>query len=100
MVQATSDSNFDAERLSEALEEGEVEKKEISEGNFDSDYEMAQEFATPDSNREGSGSNQTSNQTASKGKKTGAFSGSTGQSGNPSAFREMAHEVQPDDDDQ
>lgn len=93
MVQATSNSeNFDAEQLKEAIQEGEVQKKDVSAGNFDSDYELAQEFATPESNTSGTGSNQS----PEAGSETGPFAGNANEPGNPAAFREIAHEVQPE----
>jgi hypothetical protein len=96
MVQATSDSsNFDADRLAEEIQEGEVKKEDISEGNFDSDYQLAQEYATPKSNTSGTGSNHT----AAAGGESSPFNSGAGQSGSPAAFREMAHEVQPKDED-
>lgn len=96
MVQATSNSgNFDAEQLKEAVQEGEVNKKDVSSGNFDADYELAQEFSTPESNANGTGSNES----PAAGSKTGPFAGNANEPGSPEAFREIAHEIQPDQED-
>lgn len=93
MVQATSSSNFDADRLSEAIEEGEVEGKVVAKGNFDADYELAQELSTPESNVSGTGSNEHLSDTSDS-----RFDGDVNKPGNPEAFRNMAHEVHPDDE--
>ncbi|MBD2256354.1 hypothetical protein [Pseudanabaena sp. FACHB-2040] len=96
MVQATSDSsNFDADRLSEEIKEGEAKKTEVSEGNFDDDYQLAQEYSTPESNATGTGSNHTSD----AGSESSAFTSGSSQPGSPAAFRNMAHEVQPKDEE-
>ncbi|HEY9878208.1 MAG TPA: hypothetical protein V6D29_07110 [Leptolyngbyaceae cyanobacterium] len=92
MVQATSSSNFDADRLSEAIKEGEVEEKVVSRGNFDADYELAQELSTPESNVSGTGSNHHLNEASDS-----RFDGDVNKPGNPEAFRQMAHEVHPDE---
>ncbi|HEY9878854.1 MAG TPA: hypothetical protein V6D29_10385 [Leptolyngbyaceae cyanobacterium] len=93
MVQATSNSNFDADRLADAIEEGEVEEKVVSRGNFDADYELAQELSTPESNVSGTGSNQSPDASSDS-----RFDGDANKPGNPEAFRQMAHDVHPDDE--
>lgn len=94
MVQAASNSNFDAERLAEAISENETEGKQVAKGNFNADYELAQEFATPESNETGTGGNESPSAPAES---SDVFDGSADQPGSPEAFRNMAHEVQPDD---
>lgn len=94
MVQAASNSNFDAERLAEAISEDKTEAKQVAKGNFNADYELAQEFSTPESNETGTGGNEAP---AAPADSSEVFDGSADQPGSPEAFRSMASEVQPDD---
>ncbi len=87
--------NFDAEQLTEEIQAGEQKAPKV---NVEADYEASKEYSVSDIDRSGEGANAANKATAPEHKVPEAKPIETHAepTGDPSDFKNMAHDLRPD----